>query len=193
MKFINQKYIRKLAHIVIAHFVLLTAAMCIVRNKVLTLLLAIVTFSFSGVSTLFHYDSDAMATALRDDGSIVEDYLQDPKLKVAKRYYREFSMNISENVFLKRVKRDDESAFIGHPKTREERWYASFNLNSTNLQMDQAQSLVNLLVKVMDKYLNECIPIILYDRYVQASEGIVLQTFFKVWIQIYSFFFECLS
>lgn len=120
-----------------------------------------------------------MAIPLRDDGSTVEDYLQDPKLRVAKRYYREFSMNTSENVFLKRVKRDDESTFIGHPKTREERWHASFNLNRTNLQMEQALSLVNLLVKVMDKYLNECIPIVFYDRF-QASEGIILQTFFKV-------------
>lgn len=163
--------------------------MCIVRNKVLVLLLAIVAFDFSGVSTSFHYDSNALATSLRDDGSIAEDYLQDPKLRVAKRYYRDFSMNLSENVFLRRVKRDDEGKFIGHPKTREERWHASFNLNRTNLQLDQAQSLVNLLVKVMDKYLNECIPIIFYDRYVQASEGIVLQTFFKVRILFYHFFF----
>lgn len=153
--------------------------MCTIRNKVLILVLA---FVASGVSISFHFDSDLIDTSLRDDGSIAEDYLQDSKLRVAKRYYREFSMNTSKNVFLRRtrVKRDDESTFVGHPKTREERWHASFNLNGTNLQLEQAQSLVNLLVKVMDKYLNSCIPIIFYDRYVQASEGIILQTFFKV-------------
>lgn len=158
--------------------------MCSVRKQVLISLVAFVVFSLSGVSTSFYYDSDAIATSLRDDGSIAEDYLQDPKLKVAKRYYREFpSMNVNasdDHIFVRRVKRDDESKFIGHPKTREERWHTSFNLNRTNLQVDQAQALVNLLVKVMDKYLNSCIPIILYDRYVVASEGNILQTFFKV-------------
>lgn len=158
--------------------------MCTVRSKVLILLLAFVIFSLSGVSTSFHYDSDFIATTFRDDGSAAEDYLHDPKLRVAKRYYREFSMNTSDNdLFVRRVKRDDEGTFIGHPKTREERWHASFNLNRTNLQRDQAQSLVNLLIKVMDKYLNSCIPIIFYDRHVQASEDIVLQTFFKVCIR----------
>lgn len=158
--------------------------MCIVRNKVLALVLMFAAISFTGVSTSFHYDSDIVETSVRDDGSIAQDYLLNPKLKVAKRYYREFSMNLNTtgggNVFARRVKREDDSAFIGHPKTREERWYSNFNLNQTNLQMDQTQSLVNLLVKVMDKYLNSCIPIILYDRYVQQSEGIILQTFFKV-------------
>lgn len=146
----------------------------------LVLLLAFVAFSLSGVSTSFHYDSSAVDTVLREDGSIAEDYLQDSNLRVAKRYYREFSINTSQTVFRRRVKRDDDSTFVGHPKTREERWHASFNLNKTNLQLDQAQSLVNLLVKVMDRYLNACIPIIFYDRYVQASDSIVLQTFFKV-------------
>lgn len=50
--------------------------------------------------------------------------------------------------------------------------------------MDQVQSLVNLLVKVMDKYLNACVPIILYDQSVQSSEGILLQTFFKVFLSL---------
>ncbi|XP_055297477.1 ionotropic receptor 21a [Sitodiplosis mosellana] len=83
-------------------------------------------------------------------------------------------MNMSD-VIVRRVKRD-EATFYGHPKTREERWHTNFNLNKTNFQ---AQSLVNLLVKVMDKYLNSCIPIILYDHHVESVEGILLQTFFK--------------
>lgn len=154
--------------------------MCTIQSKVLVLVLAFVAFSLSGVSTSFHYDGEIFASLFRDDDSIAKDPLHDSKLRVAKRYYREFSMNTTGNVFLKRSKREDESTFIGHPKTREERWHASFNLNRTNLQLEQAQSLVNLLVKVMDKYLNACIPIVLYDRHVQSSESIVLQTFFKV-------------
>lgn len=152
-----------------------------VRTKVLVLLLAFVAFSLSGVSSSFHYGNEFIITSNRDDGSVSEDYLQDDRLRVAKRYYTEFSMNISDTIF-RRVKRQDDPTFVGHPKTREERWHTSFNLNKTNFEQDQAQSLVNLLIKVMDKYLNACTPIIFYDRSVE-SEGVVLQTFFKVIVQ----------
>lgn len=151
-----------------------------VSNKVLVLLVAFGAFSLSGVSTSFHYGNDFISTYEQIDGGIPEDSLRNVKLRVAKRYYNEFSMNMSDTIF-RRVKRD-ESTFVGHPKTREERWHSSFNLNRTNLQVDQALSLVNLLVKVMDKYLNACIPIILYDSALAKSEGVVLQTFFKVYI-----------
>lgn len=79
-----------------------------------------------------------------------------------------------------RFKRNDVTTFRGHPKTREERWHANFNLNWTNLELEQTHSLVILLNKVMDKYLNACIPIILYDKFVEDSEGIILQLFFRV-------------
>lgn len=81
---------------------------------------------------------------------------------------------------IKRTKRAADGAFLGHPKTREERWHAAFNLSRGNLQNEQAQSLVLLLVKVMDKYLNACTPIIFYDQAVESSEGNILQTFFQV-------------
>lgn len=150
-----------------------------VLHKVLILIGAFLVFSLTGVSTSFYYGNDLIVTSNRDDGSIPDDYLSDPKLKVAKRYYRDYSMNVSDIVF-RRVKRSDDATFHGHPKTREERWHASFDINKTNTQFDQAQSLVNLLVKVMDKYLNSCIPIILYDHHVESTEGILLQAFFKV-------------
>lgn len=149
-----------------------------IRNKVLILTAAFVAYSLTEISASFYYAND-LITSTRDDGSIPEDYLKDDKLRVAKRYYRDFVINVSDSIFT-RVKRNDDSTFIGHPKTREERWHSNFNLNQTNQQVDQAQSLVNLLVKVMDKYLNSCIPIILYDNSVATSEGIILQTFFKV-------------
>lgn len=156
----------------------------LVQNKVLILLVALAAFSLSEVSMSFHYGNNYIITSNRDDGSISEDYLKNETLRVGKRYYRDYSMNISDIVF-RRSKRSDDATFYGHPKTREERWHASFNLNKTLFQQDQAQSLVNLLVKVMDKYLNACIPIVLYDQYVATSEGIILQTFLKVFFYIF--------
>lgn len=79
-----------------------------------------------------------------------------------------------------RIKRYDVTTFRGHPKTREERWHVNFKLNATNLEVEQTQSLVILLNRVVDKYLNSCIPIILYDKVVERSDGIVLRTFFQV-------------
>lgn len=148
-----------------------------VRTKVLILLVAFTAYSWCDVSSPFRYGIDFSVPSFGDAGKISKDLPKNENLRVAKRYYKEFSMNISDSIRFKRVKRDD-STFVGHPKTREERWHASFNINQTNLQQDQAQSLVNLLIKVMDRYLNSCIPIIFYDRQLE-SEGIILQTFFK--------------
>lgn len=149
----------------------------LVQNKVLIFVAVFAVFTLTEVSTSFHFGNNFISN--RDDGSIPEDYLKNDKLRVAKRYYRDFSLNIGDFLY-QRVKRNDDGTFHGHPKTREERWHTSFNLNRTILQQEQAQSLVNLLVKVMDKYLNVCIPIILYDQFVESTEGILLQTFFKV-------------
>lgn len=150
------------------------------RNKVLILIVVFAAFGFfTGVSTSFHYGNDFIVTSNRDDGNIPENYLRNDTLRVAKRYYRDYALNVSDYIY-RRVKRNDDTTFYGHPKTREERWHASFNMNRTFLQEEQAKSLVNLLVKVMDKYLNACIPIVLYDNYVLSTEGVVLETFFKV-------------
>lgn len=97
----------------------------------------------------------------------------------AKRFVEYFNDTINQ-AGIRRTKRADHGAFLGHPKTREERWHAAFNLNRTFSQFEQTQSLVTLLVKVMDKYLNACVPIILYDQFVESSDGIILQTFFQV-------------
>lgn len=88
-----------------------------VQNKVFVLIAAFAALALTGVSTTFHYGNDFIVTSNRDDGSIPEDYLRDDKLRVAKRYYRDYSMNLSEVVF-SRVKRSDEATFHGHPKTR---------------------------------------------------------------------------
>lgn len=162
-----------------------------VSNKVFILVAVSAALNFTGVSSSFHYGNDFIDDFIRDDGgNIANDYLSNQTLRVAKRFYRDYSMNVSD-VTVRRVKRDD-ATFYGHPKTREERWHATFNLNKTNAQLDQAQSLVNLLIKVMDKYLNTCIPIILYDHHVVKEEGILLETFFKVNFYNWKFDFETL-
>lgn len=74
----------------------------------------------------------------------------------------------------------DDSIFRGKPKTREERWHQNFNMNATNLQMEQAFSLVTLLNKVVQKYMKACIPIVFYDSNVERSDSIILQILFQV-------------
>lgn len=88
------------------------------------------------------------------------------------------------NTPIRRDIREIDPIFRGNPKTREEMWFQNFNINSTNLQVDQAASLVTLLNKIVRKYVKSCVPIILYDKYVEESDSIILQTFFQV---IYKF------
>lgn len=101
------------------------------------------------------------------------------QLNVTK-FYKNGPIDSNETSATQRIKRSDDGTFYGHPKTREERWHTAFNISGANLKLEQAQSLVTLLVKVMDKYLNSCIPIVLYDKDVESSEGTILEIFFKV-------------
>lgn len=94
------------------------------------------------------------------------------------RYYDNLQRDRLESS-IARYKRSD-ATFVGHPKTREERWHTSFNRNSIKLKIEQTQSLVSLLNKVIDRYLNACIPIVFYDSIVENTDGIVLQMFFQV-------------
>lgn len=80
----------------------------------------------------------------------------------------------------------DGSTFRGKPKSREERWHQNFNMNGTNLKFDQATSLVTLLNKITERYMVDCVPIIFYDRMVEYSDDIILQTFFQVNYMIYT-------
>lgn len=138
----------------------------------------IVSFLFlcgiASVSSGFSYTTPPSSEVLSFNDDL--DFASKTPVIRAKRFADNF--NYTTNL-MKRIKRTNEGAFIGHPKTREERWHAAFNLNQTNFQAEQAQSLVTLLIKVMDKYMNACIPIILYDQYVETSEAILLQAFFQ--------------
>lgn len=86
----------------------------------------------------------------------------------------------NSSVYPGRFKRLADSTFHGRPKSREERWHQNFNLNSTNLEVDQGSSLVTLLTKIVERYMTSCIPIIFYDKTIEESDGNILQTFFQV-------------
>lgn len=139
------------------------------------LLLLNITIVFQTTSTPFEHTFDVIAARNRSNYS----------LKVTRQnilqYYQEIENSRSaRNESHNRFKRYDVSTFRGHPKTREERWHANFNANGTKMEFEQTQSLVVLLNKIVDKYLNACIPIIFYDKSVEQSETMVLQMFFQV-------------
>lgn len=75
-----------------------------------------------------------------------------------------------------RTRREIDTTFKGHPKTREEIWHQNFKMNE--LEFDQSQSLINLLLKLMEKYMLRCIPIFLYDNFVEKSDELLLQRLF---------------
>lgn len=121
----------------------------------------------------FHFEKEDVISANIEESGLVN------RLNGTK-FYKDWSIDFNETNARHRSKRSDDGTFYGHPKTREERWHAAFNMSGADVQLEQAKSLVTLLVKIMDKYLNSCIPIVLYDKYVESSEGAILETFFKV-------------
>lgn len=121
----------------------------------------------------FHFENEDGISANIEESSLIS------QLNGIK-FYKDWPVDLNETNARHRTKRSDDGTFYGHPKTREERWHTAFNMSGANIQLEQTQTLVSLLVKVMDKYLNSCIPIVLYDKYVESSEGAILETFFKV-------------
>lgn len=139
------------------------------RCSVILLLKIIIVFQ--SASAQFDHKYEAIAVANNTSNS-----LRNARENILL-YYREKMSGESRR---HRVKRYDATVFRGHPKTREERWHANFKTNGSNSEMEQTQSLVILLNKIVDKYLSACIPIILYDKYVETSDSVILQTFFQV-------------
>lgn len=76
-----------------------------------------------------------------------------------------------------RQKRTADATFRGKPKTVQEVW--SRNFNFTSQEYSQMTSLVTLLKKLIDRYMSACIPVVLYDVYVENSEGFILQRLFE--------------
>lgn len=79
-----------------------------------------------------------------------------------------------------RIKKNVDTTFYGHPKTQEERWHENFQSDRLEIAAKEAESLVQLLNKIVGQYLTECTPIVLYDHYIEIHDGVILETFFKV-------------
>lgn len=74
-------------------------------------------------------------------------------------------------------KRGADTTFRGRPKSIQEVW--SLNFNMASHEFSQSTSLVELMVKIISKYMSSCIPVVLYDHYVESSEGYILQRLFQ--------------
>lgn len=77
-------------------------------------------------------------------------------------------------------KREVDTTFVGNPRTREEKWYENFHIESIYQQSVTGERLVLLLNKVISKYLRACVSIVIYDQFVEQSDSAILQTFFQV-------------
>ncbi|XP_017065564.2 ionotropic receptor 21a [Drosophila eugracilis] len=76
-----------------------------------------------------------------------------------------------------RQKRRVDPTFHGNPKPRGEVLASKFHVNSYNF--DQTNSLVGLVNKIAQEYLNKCPPVIYYDSYVEKSDGLILENLFR--------------
>ncbi|XP_053692001.1 ionotropic receptor 21a [Sabethes cyaneus] len=83
----------------------------------------------------------------------------------------------SASTELVRSKRFSDPTFRGNPKTREQVWAKNFAHVTVN--DNQAKSLVKLLIRVVTKYLSACIPIILFDGFVEQTEGYIMESLFS--------------
>ncbi|XP_053618950.1 ionotropic receptor 21a [Plodia interpunctella] len=78
-----------------------------------------------------------------------------------------------ENVVKNITKRAIDPVFHGHPKTREELWNEHF-LNKTKT-FDQNPSLITLIHNITMTYLNDCIPVILYDDQIKSGDNYLFE------------------
>lgn len=78
---------------------------------------------------------------------------------------------------LKRKMRGVNTKFRGKPKTIQEVWARNFNTSSN--EYSQSSSLLELLKKIIAKYMSACVPVVLYDEYVEKAEGFILQKLFE--------------
>ncbi|EDV30811.1 uncharacterized protein Dana_GF14861 [Drosophila ananassae] len=76
-----------------------------------------------------------------------------------------------------RRKRRVDPTFHGNPKPRADLLAAKFHVNAYNF--DQTNSLVGLVNKIAEEYLQKCPPIIYYDSFVEKSDGLILENLFK--------------
>ncbi|XP_028175661.1 ionotropic receptor 21a-like [Ostrinia furnacalis] len=124
-----------------------------------------------------YYPSQA---ALNRYSNIAKRSVNEPELekgKVANNIkWRYFNENKNETQEVK-TKRAVDPIFHGHPKTREELWNERF-LNKSSA-FDQTPSLIKLIHNITLRYLNDCIPVILYDSQIKSRESYLFQNLLK--------------
>lgn len=76
-----------------------------------------------------------------------------------------------------RARRAADTTFRGKPKTLQEVWSRNFNM--TSQEYSQSSSLIALMKIIVSKYLGQCIPVVLYDMFMETSEAFVLQRLFQ--------------
>lgn len=82
-------------------------------------------------------------------------------------------------------KRQVEPIFLGHPKTQAQVWHQKFKIEAITKVIDEADVLVQLLHKIVDIYLKDCIPIVIYDKSVEEADGTILERFFQVFFKLF--------
>lgn len=104
-------------------------------------------------------------------------------------YYSPFRANVVENenltesvnpIVIKinvKIKRSVDITFRGKPKSAREVWARNFN--SSTQEYSQSTSLIVLMKKIIAKYMSACIPVVLYDSFMEKSEGFILQRLFS--------------
>lgn len=134
---------------------------------------------------LLLYASSTKGFILHEDNDIKRNFHQElVDYKSYNKYLNSqpYDSGYSEYVYVapqthhNRTRREVDTTFRGHPKTREQIWHINFKMDE--LEFDQSQFLINLLLKIVDKYMMRCIPIVLYDMFVEKSEGLLLQRLF---------------
>ncbi|KAM3967606.1 ionotropic receptor 21a [Aphomia sociella] len=96
------------------------------------------------------------------------------KLYIGKKSWRRYQ---NSGNFKNRTERAVDPVFYGHPKTREEIWHENFIKKSN--AFDQTPSLIKLIHNITLTYLNDCIPVILYDNQVKSHESYLFQNLLK--------------
>lgn len=79
--------------------------------------------------------------------------------------------SLDQSIYYKRALQKE------HEKPQEVKWMESFF--GKNLDFNQVPTFVNLINYIAKKYLSECTTIILYDKTVENSDGLLLEQLFK--------------
>ncbi|XP_013188628.2 ionotropic receptor 21a [Amyelois transitella] len=127
-----------------------------------------------------YYPSQTLININHDKGSLQNNLDRNPNEKhpvmaqfknnkdITWRYFDDKNTTVKN-----KTKRAVDPVFHGHPKTREELWNDHF-LNKSKT-FDQNPSLIKLIHNITVTYLNDCIPVILYDDRIKSPDSYLFQ------------------